>query len=505
MPSLTSTGVGSGLDVNSVVTSLMALERRPLQLLQGRAGEVQTRLSAYGSLQSQLAALADVASRLAEPSAWQPLRVESSSAEAVAAVPLPAQPGAAAAPPPAALTRLRLEVQQLAQGQALASPAYAGGTSTVGTGELRIELGSLGPAGFAPGPAAALRISVSAANASLAGVRDAINAAGAAASVTAGITASIVGSGGEARLVLRGPEGAASVMRITATATDGQSQDAAGLSALAWDPAAAPVPGALAEVQVARDALYTLDGLALRSPRNQIDGAVEGVRLTLRQVTTAPVTLGVSADASALRKNIHDFASAYNGLVRLLQQQTLADPGGKNRGTLQGDSAPLGLLSQLRAMARSAVPGSEGAGAGSGAAASLNLAALGLEAQRDGTLVVQEARLASALAQPALLARMFAAAPAAPAAPAVADPASGGLALRLKAWARRATGEDGAITQRLQGLRGTLDRNQKAQDTAQDRLARTEARLRAQYQRLDSDMSGLNARMSQMRASLGLN
>ncbi len=479
MATISSTGVGSGLDVNGIVNSLMGLERQPLQQLQTRASQIQTRLSAFGTLQGQLAALGDVAARLAEPAAWQPLRIDISKADAVSAT---AISGAGAAP--AAAGRYRLEVQQLAQAQALASNAFASSSAAVGTGTLRIELGTTSPGGFTPGASAAMQVTIDASKQTLAGVRDAINAAGGP------VSASIVGTGAQSRLVLRGPSGAESAMRITVTDDDGDPLDAGGLSALSFDPdAAAAGPGRrMTQTQAAQDALFTVDGLALRSPTNQPEGVVQGLSITLRQVTTGPVDLGVSVETMALRKNINDFVGAYNSVVKLLRQQTQADPSGKNRGPLQADGAALGLLGQLREMVRGVVDNPNGPG---------TLGALGLEVLRDGTLSPQEARLSAALASPDTLARLFTRAD--------ATPAGQGLALRFKAWSRGVSGDSGSIAQRVQGLRGAVDANQKAQDAAQDRLARTEARLRAQYQRLDGDMSRLNAQMAQMRSSLGLN
>ncbi len=81
---ISSTGVGSGLDVNSIVTSLMAIERRPLQLLQQRASTIQTKISAFGALQSQISNLGDVANRLAVPSNFAQTTATSSVPASVA-------------------------------------------------------------------------------------------------------------------------------------------------------------------------------------------------------------------------------------------------------------------------------------------------------------------------------------------------------------------------------------------------------------------------------------
>ena len=85
MPSITSTGVGSGLDVNNIVSSLMALEQRPLNVLQQRASSIQTKLSAFGTLQSQVSTLGDIATKLADLKNWNPLKADSSKADAVSA------------------------------------------------------------------------------------------------------------------------------------------------------------------------------------------------------------------------------------------------------------------------------------------------------------------------------------------------------------------------------------------------------------------------------------
>src|SRR4051812_33245311 len=107
MPSITGTGVGSGLDVNSIVTSLMAVEKRPLGLLQQQAGTLQTKISAFGSLKGQLASLADVATRLANPATWAPMIADSSDSASVAAT----------AGATAAAGQHTVSVQQLAQAQ----------------------------------------------------------------------------------------------------------------------------------------------------------------------------------------------------------------------------------------------------------------------------------------------------------------------------------------------------------------------------------------------------
>lgn len=475
MPTITSTGVGSGLDVNSIVTSLMALEKRPLSLLQGTANTLQTKLSAFGSLKSQIASLGDIATRLADSANWNPLTADSTDAASVSA----------SATSGAAPGKYRLEVQQLAQSQALASGYFAASTTTVGTGAITIELGTTAAGVFTPTPGSTRKtVTIAAASQSVAGVRDAINAAG------AGMTASIVTGTGGARLVLNGPDGAAGTMRVSVADDDTNSTDATGLSALAWDPAAPVGAGRnLAQTQTAQDALFTVNGVSLSSATNSTKEAVQGLTLNLARTTTAPVDVTVAVQTVAVRKNVNDFVNAYNGLNKLLQAQTQADPSGAARGPLQADSTATSMLSSLRGMLHGAVTGLAGAA---------SLSAAGIELQRDGSLKVNDTRIAPLLAEPAKLAQLFGQVQAG------TDANSRGFALRFKQWTTALTSDTGTLAGRTSGITRSLDLNQKAQEAQQDKLTRTETRLRAQYQKLDSNMTSLNAQMSQLKSALGL-
>ena len=62
MATISSAGVGSGLDVESIVTKLMAVERTPLTQMQSEASKIQSKLSVYGKVQSYVSALSDAAS-----------------------------------------------------------------------------------------------------------------------------------------------------------------------------------------------------------------------------------------------------------------------------------------------------------------------------------------------------------------------------------------------------------------------------------------------------------
>jgi flagellar hook-associated protein 2 len=475
LATITSTGVGSGLDVNSIVTGLMSVEKQPLQKLQTQASSIQTKISAFGNLQAQISALGDVANRLATATNWAPMQADSNDSASVSAT-----AGAAAA-----VGTHAVEVQQLAASQVLASGNYASSATVVGTGTLTIDIGTTSGGAFTPRSGSLPTIvTIDGGKNTLAGIRDAINAA------NAGVTASIVNGAAGARLVLRGADGADSSVRIKAADDDGNATDTTGLSALAWDPAAAAGAGAnLAQTQAAQDAKFTVDGVALTSATNAPSTALDGVTFTLKKVTTAPVTLSVSVTTMAVKKNVNDFVNAWNSLNTQLRNQTKVDPTGKARGPLQADSTAERLLDNLRSLLGGSLTGATGVS---------SLAAAGIELQRDGSLLVNDTRLTPLLSQPAQLGQLFSQAQNG------TDGTSSGFAVRFKAWTTGLTATDGVLTNKVDGLKRSATDLQKRQDSEQDRIDRTELRLRAQYQRLDSQMSTLNAQMARMKSSLGL-
>jgi flagellar hook-associated protein 2 len=128
MASITSIGIGSGLDIESMITQLIAAERAPAVKLKTEASSLQTKLSTYGKLQSGMAALRDAASALTRPSTWNATVGSSSDAASVAVT-------TSATTLPGSYV---LEVQRLASVQSNATGVYASADALVGEGTLRI-------------------------------------------------------------------------------------------------------------------------------------------------------------------------------------------------------------------------------------------------------------------------------------------------------------------------------------------------------------------------------
>jgi len=472
MTTISSPGIGSGLDVNSIVTKLVSLEQQPIYDLQTQAAGIQTQLSSFGLLKSYTTNLHDIADKIAQPSFWSGTAATSSDAGSVGV----------SSSTTAIAGAYQVNVTQLAKAQSLASAAYAGTTSTVGSGTLHIQIGSWNSDTTAFTPDAtktAVDVTVAAGD-TLDGIKTKINAA------NAGVTAAIVNDASGSRLVLTSNStGVSNAVRITATDDDGNNTDAAGLSALAFDPATSA--GQLSQTQQAKNALATVNGLAVTSTTNTLTDVIGGVTLTLSKETTSAVAVNVSLDVASLKKSVGDFAKAYNDVISYIAQQTKYDATTKKGGPLQGDRATLSLQSNLRSTAL---------GSSTASATYATLSSIGLEVQTDGTLKVNDTKLNAALAaNPGEVAKLFSATNA-------TDPSKQGFAVKLRDLATKLTASDGMLTTHTKSLQDSIKRNQTQQQQLQARVDQMQARLTKQYSALDTMMSQMSATNSSLTQSL---
>lgn len=462
MATLSSIGIGSGLDAEAIVTQLVALERRPIQQLQTEAGKIDARLSSFGRIQSALDSLRTAARSLTDTSTWRAAGATSADTTAVGVtVSSGTSPGSYA-----------VQVNALAAAQMNAASAVANSTTAIGEGTLTIDIGRWADnlSSFTPKAGSSqVQITIGPGEDTLDKIRDKINNTSGL-----GVRASIVNDATGSRLVLQSREtGAENGFRIQVTDDDGDDTDNAGLSRLAYDP-----PGGAAvstRSQAGRNAQATINGLAVESATNSLSNVIDGVSLTLGKVTTGTVDVTVSRDTASMRKSIDGFVSAYNDLVKLVRDQTKYDAGSKNAGTLQGDRTAIGILSQVR----SVLGGSSTASSVFGRAADI-----GLQIQTDGTLKLSSTKLDEGFGKLDELQKFFAAS--------TDSPASSGLAQRLRTLTDQLLGTDGSVSTRQESLRRLKTSNQDRQEALEDRIALTEKRLRAQYQALDASMARLS-------------
>src|ERR1700712_3547401 len=223
--SISSAGLGSGLDVKSIISSLMAVEAQPLTLLQNKASTVTTEISAVGQIQSLTSTMADKARALSSSTLWT--QTTSTTAD-------PTIVSADTSTGKAAAGDYSVSVQQLPQGQTVTSSVAA--ATGLNAGTLTIQLGTYTSDGLAPptttfaNAGAAVNITIGTSDTSLGAIRDKINAA------NAGVSASIISDANGSRLSLRSTTtGAANGFQIKATENTDDANPATGLSALAFD------------------------------------------------------------------------------------------------------------------------------------------------------------------------------------------------------------------------------------------------------------------------------
>jgi flagellar hook-associated protein 2 len=378
---LSSPGVGSNLDVNSIVGQLMATERRPVSLLDQKEAGYQAKLSAYGSLKSALASFQSSMSGLNSVSRFQSL-----SATAADTTILTASAGSTAAPGSYTVVAGPL----LAQAQTIAAAGRTSTSAAIGaavTTTLTFKFGTISGGTLTDGVYSGATftqdatqvtgtVTLDSSNNSLQGIRDAINAA------DIGVTATVVNDGGASpyRLVLASnATGTSKSMKISVAG------DATLQGVLAYDPEGTQN---LTQSTAAQNAALTVNGIAVSSASNTVTGAIQGVTLNLAKAGTT--TLSVARDTAAAQSAATAFVTAYNGVNNTLASLSAYNATTKKGAVLQGDSTVRALQSQIRSALGSTLTGSGG---------SLTvLSQIGIALQKDGTMALDTTKLATATA-----------------------------------------------------------------------------------------------------------
>lgn len=464
---ISSPGLASGIDIQGIVSKLVALERAPLAPLQQQAAGFQSKLSIYGTIKSMVSALGDAAAKLADTKSWDLVRGASTAPDRVGI-----SVAAGTAP-----TSMSVEVQSLARAQSNASTAVPAG-SAIGSGTLSIQLGSWATGDFVAGSAAAVNVVVEAGD-TLSAIATKMNAA------NAGISATVLRDASGERLLVRSRDTGADLgFRIQATDDDGVNTDGAGLSRLAYDRVAGNFHG-MALSQAGVNAQATVNNVPISSASNTVRDALPGITLNLSQVTTSPVELTVLNDKDGMRKNIQAFVDAYNAINGMLATATKYDPDTKVAGSLQGDSTAVGLQNALRGMMRSFTPGGE----------FTTLADIGIDIKSGGKMSVDSTKLGKALDNPQAVQNLFNADH--------VDPTAQGFGEKLKTFAEGFAGASGTLTSRSESLREAAKRNTKEQEKVNERAVRAESRYLKQYNAMDAmvgQLNSLNAFVSQQIA-----
>ena len=450
-------GVGSGLDVESIVTGLVAAEGDPKTLLlSNKRSDTQLEISAFGGLKNILTtSFTSPLGFLKNNNNYQLNSLSSSDPTIFTAT---SSTGSIAP------GRFSIEVRDLAEAQKLITTGFSGENTDVGSGTLSIAVGT-----------SSFDVSIDSSNQTLTGIRNAINNA----TDNTGVSATIINvddgaNGTEAKLILSSDKtGTANAITVTVNDDDGNDTDAAGLSAFYYDTSDATIPERLTEIAEAKDAEVYIDGQRVLSASNTVDNAIQGVTIiALKEDAGTTYELTVARDTETVASNVQSFVSAYNQVINYVGDVTFFDPQNGDAGILLGDSTLRTFTNQIRSEISNTVTGVN--------SSFTSLVDIGITSNDDGTLVVDNNRLNTALSTNLNdVADLFS--------------SDNGIATRLDNIVNEYVKTNGLIDGKTEGLTETINDINTDLTDLQRQLDSLEERLRTQFTALDLVVTQLNA------------
>jgi flagellar hook-associated protein 2 len=442
-----SLGFGSGLDVKQLVTDLSNASRDPKIARMNSLNQAnQTRISALAQARSNLDGFADSLGQMVSDGTLRstPTVSDESVLGATSRAGLSADSFAAT-----------VVVNQLARAQTNYSGVVADRTAAIGAGTMTLTVGGV-----------AKTITIGAANNSLEGLANAINASG------AGVTASIIADEGGHRLIVKGPTGEVGAFTLTADA--------------GADPglAAFSTSGGMTVGQTATNAEFTIDGVAFSRANNIVDDVIPGMSLTLKKAAPGQgVDIGASRPLDMIKQTVGDFVSVYNQLKK----------------SLVSASSMSGATTSLREIARelsnlvNKVLSSHG---------SINkLSDIGISSTRDGLLSVDNAKLDKVLASDAGAVEALFNPRRDATHTELSDP---GIAFALDAIRDKAVGANGAIDRASKSLDAKKESLSDQLEKIEERESAYKARLEKQYGTLEAKLAAFKATQSYLEQQIKL-
>ncbi|MCQ2045978.1 flagellar hook-associated 2 domain-containing protein [Stutzerimonas stutzeri] len=432
------TGIGSGMDIDAMVGALVAAEKAPKEAQLTRlATATTTKISALGTLRTALSSFQTALKDLNDVKLFENRSAKSSSTDLLTAT----------ASKTAQSGTYSVKIEQLATGSKTATAALESDFTTGVAGTLTIKVGD--------GEGVAVDLGE---GASLTQVKDALNATLEGSGVTANLLTDP--STGKARLVMSSTN--------TGEGKDVSIATSAGLEALAIDTGGAATAVAGGVLERAQNAKFTIDGLALQSATNKVEGAIPDVALDLVSADKdKTVTITVAQDKEGVSANIKKFVTAYNNLIKTTNSLTkvtkVGEDGQPLAGGLVGDSSVRSILSGVQSELTS-VGGSDGV---------RMLSDLGITTQKDGTLAVDDKKLDTALEKNFSAVGGF-------------FTGEAGLMNRLNSRVEGFNQSGGILAQRVSGLEATNADIKTQREKLDLRIESMSARLYAQFNAMDT-------------------
>ncbi|MGM0535197.1 MAG: flagellar filament capping protein FliD [Pseudomonadota bacterium] len=444
MASISSLGVGSGLDLNGMIQQLGQAEASKLEPIQEQTKEEEVKLSAYGEVKSALASVEDSVSQLGNGSLYESLSASSSNEAVTATAGEDAAPG-----------QYQVEVGELASAGSLATGRVASDTDAELLAQdetLALEFGD-----------SALNQEIDLeAGSSLADIRDTINAG-----PEAGVSASIVQDGEGARLTLMSQ----------ATGADASITGSNFEELVTTEDAPVGQPG--------QDASLSINGIDISSASNSVEGAIQGVDLELSQ-ENASSTVSVERDRDGMKEAVTGFVEAYNAFKGTSAELTAVDSENGEAAELVGDATLRTTESRLSGV----LSGMAGGGELS------SLGEVGITLEVDGTLTLDEGRLDQVARQsPDALRDFFA-----------GDESSDGLAGRLDEALGQLLGSSGTVETAIGGSENRIESLGNRATRMEEGIEQTMERYRTEFGQLDgmiAEMNQTSQYLSQQLSGMG--
>jgi len=388
MATISAPGIGSGLDVSSILEQIVEAERAPTEnRLNLKEATLQAELSAFGTLKGSVSSFQSSFSKLTSASLFNSSKVSVSDPSILSA----------STSSIAKEGNYAVEVKSLAQSQTLASISFANIDDVIGNGTLTFDFGTTvydPGTDFATGDdtytsftsnpeRSSESVEIDNSNNTVSGIRDAINNA------DIGVSASIVDDGNGFRLLITSDDqGADNSLSISVDegGLAAENIDTTGLSNLAFNSSATNIE----QTQAGIDAELSINGLTVFRESNIVTGAIPGITINLKTADVGnPVQVNISSsNASEAEKNIGSFVSSFNEMVNVFNGLTLFGGEGGQNGILLGDTTARNFMQQVRR---------ELGGFVNNAGSFNSLSAIGITTNRDGTLKLDSGELKSAL------------------------------------------------------------------------------------------------------------
>lgn len=385
MSSITSTGMGSGLNINDIVKSIVGAEKDPALAKMIKAeGEATAIISAYGLLNSELSGFKSSYKELGRSSTFAAATATSSDSDI-----LDAKLGIGAA-----TGQWEFEVKQRAQAQTLVSSkanGFSAVTDPVGEGTLVLQFGSynkdangkfIGDTFTIDDNHPIEKITIDntvdpktgVSNNSLAGMRDTIN------NGDYSVSASIINDGENYRLVLTnketGEENAVQMIAQDKEGTDGVPiTGGTGLDRFNFSASEQK----MTQTSQAQDANIVMNGISITRDTNEVSSVIEGVTLNLNSAEVdKKVTLTINQDTSKVEEQVRAFVENYNSTIAKMNELTAYNGSGTKSGVLNGDSTVRNIQNLMRGSLNTIVENIDGS--------IHSFADIGILTNRDGSL-----------------------------------------------------------------------------------------------------------------------